>query len=47
MPEKNTDNWLLIGMFIVATLASLGNALAEEDGLTHTRKILNYQRLII
>lgn len=43
MPEKNTDNWLLIGMFMVATLASLGNALAEEEGLTHT----SWKHLII
>lgn len=36
MPEKNTDSWILIGMFIVAVLSSLGNALAEEECLTHT-----------
>ena len=36
MPGKNTDNWLLIGMFVVALLSSLGNALAEEECLTHT-----------
>lgn len=36
MPEKNPDNWLLTGMFIVALLSSLGNALAEEECLTHT-----------
>lgn len=36
MPEKNTDSWLLLGMLIVAILSSLGNALAEEECLTHT-----------
>ena len=36
MPEKNVDTWLLGGMFVVALLASLGNALAEEETLNHT-----------
>lgn len=36
MPEKNVDTWLLGGMFVVALLASLGNALAEEECLNNT-----------
>ena len=43
MPEKNTDSWLLLGMFIVALLSSLGNALAEEECLNHT----SWKHLII
>jgi len=36
MPEKQIDSFLLGTMFVISLLAGLGNALAEEECLTHT-----------